>query len=89
MACKNCETCSPGPAEDWQLALRQKDAWILQKSIYSGYARCRGLKILSVGFPNGMIGYVYGPISVRENDNGALNGTKLNQHMMDIQMEVM
>jgi hypothetical protein len=51
-----------------------EDAWILQESIYSGYVRCHGLKILSVVFPNGLIGYVYGPISARENDNGALMG---------------
>jgi hypothetical protein len=63
--CKICETCRPrsGPAEDQQLAPRNADAKILQESVYSGYIRCHGLKILSVVFPNGMIGYVYGPIS--------------------------
>ncbi len=89
--CKISETCRPGsgPAEDRQQALRHDDAWILQESVYSGYVRRHGLKNLSVVFPNGLIGYVYGPISARENDNGALNGSELNQHMMDLQVEVM
>jgi hypothetical protein len=39
-------------------------------------------------FPNGLIGYLYGPISARENDNGALNGSELNQHLMDLQGEI-
>jgi hypothetical protein len=88
--CKISETCRPGsgPAEDRQQAPRHDDAWILQESVYSGYVRCHGLKILSVVFPNGLIGYVYGPISARENDNGALNGSELNQHMTDLQVEV-
>ena len=47
-----------------------------------------GLKFFPLFFPNGLIGYVYGPISARENDNGALNGSELNQHMMDLQVEV-
>jgi hypothetical protein len=36
-----------------------------------------------------MIGYVYGPISGRENDMGALNMSQLNQHMIDCQDDVM
>jgi hypothetical protein len=42
-----------------------------------------------VAFTNGMIGCAYAPISVRENNNGALNGSQINQHMMDVQTEVM
>ncbi len=63
--------------EDWLLAPRHEDAWILQEFIYSGYIKCHGLKILSVVFPKGLIGYVYCPISARENDNGALNSSEL------------
>jgi hypothetical protein len=87
---KISETCRPGsgPAEDQQQASRHEDAWILQDSVYFGYVRRHRLKILTVVFPNGIIGYVYGPISARENDNGALNGSELNQHMMDLQGEI-
>jgi hypothetical protein len=88
--CKICETCHPrsGPAEDQLLALKHEDAEILQESVYSGHISCHGLKILLVVFLNGMIGYVYGPISGRENDIGALNMSQLNQHMIDCQDEV-
>ena len=88
--CKISETCCPGsgPAEDRQLAPRHDDAEILQESVYSGYVRRHGLKILTVVFPNGIIGYLYGPISARENDNGALNGSELNQHLIDLQDEI-
>jgi len=88
--CKICETCRPGsgPAEDRPLAPRHEDADILQESVYSAYIRRHGLKILSVVFPNGMIGCIYGPISGRENDIGALNMSQLNQHMIDCQDEV-
>jgi hypothetical protein len=88
--CKICETSRPGsgPAEDWPLAPRHEDADILQESVYSGYIRCHGLKILSVVFPNVMIRYVYGPMSGRENDIGALNMSQLNHYMIDCQDEV-
>ncbi len=91
MDCKISETCRPGsgPAEDRQQAPRHDNAQILQESVYSGYVRHHGLKILTVVFPNGLIVYVYGPISARENDNGALNGSELNQHMIDLQEEIM
>jgi hypothetical protein len=54
------------------------DAEILQESVYSGCIRCHGLKIILAVFLNGMIGYVYGPISGRENDIDALNMSQLN-----------
>jgi hypothetical protein len=87
---KISETCHPGsgPAEDRQQAPRHNNAQILQESVYSGYVICHGLNILAVVFPNGLIGYVYGPISARENDNGVLNGSLLNQHLMDSQEEI-
>jgi hypothetical protein len=43
---------------------------------------------LTVVFPNGIFGCVYGPNSARENDNGALNGSELNQHLIDLQEEI-
>jgi hypothetical protein len=58
--CKITETCHPGsgPAQDRQQASRHDDAQILQESVYSGYVRHHGLKILTVVFPNGLIGYI-------------------------------
>jgi hypothetical protein len=41
-----------------------------------------------VSFPNGLIGYMYGPVSGRENDIGVLNLSGLNAHLMALQPEI-
>ena len=48
--CKIDETCWPGsgPMVDEELADRWPDADLLQRSVYSGYLRCHGLKVLKV-----------------------------------------
>ena len=33
------------------------------KSIYTGYVKKNGLKVLTVALPNGLIGALYGPVS--------------------------
>jgi hypothetical protein len=50
--CKIDPTCRPGsgPSVDCQLALRHEGHVILQESVYSGYAKCHGLKVLTVVF---------------------------------------
>ena len=70
MDCKVDETCTPGtgPLTDKELAPRHPGAEILQRSVYSGYLKRHGLKVLTVVFPNGIKAYLYGPISAREND---------------------
>jgi hypothetical protein len=50
-----------------QLVPRHKGHDILQESVYSGYAKCHGLKVLTVVFPNGLIGCLYGAVSAWEN----------------------
>jgi hypothetical protein len=45
-------------------------------------------KVLTVVWPNGFVGYFYGPVSGWENDIGALNMPGLNQHLMALQPEV-
>jgi hypothetical protein len=88
--CKIDETCHPGsgPAEDRPLAPQHVDADILQESVYSGYTKSHGLKVLTVTFPNGLISCLYGPISSRGNDNKALNLSHLNGDMIRLQPEV-
>ncbi len=48
--CKIVETCRPGsgPAEDRPGAARHENADLIQESVYSGYAKRHGLKILNV-----------------------------------------
>jgi hypothetical protein len=60
------------PAEVRTLASWHEDAGILQESVYSGYIKCNILKILTVTFPSGLIGCLYGSISTCENNNGVL-----------------
>jgi hypothetical protein len=88
--CKILETCRPGsgPAEDRPGAPRHKDANLMQESVYSGYKKCHGLKILTVTLPNRLVGALCGAIAARENDNGALNLSNLNIDMMRLQLEV-
>ncbi len=69
------ETYRPGsgPMVDEELADRWPDADVLQRAVYSGYLRRHGLKVLTVIWPNGIVGCLYGPVSGRENDIGVLN----------------
>ncbi len=46
------------------------------------------VKVSTVSFLNGLIGYMYGPISRRENDTGILNLSGLNAHLMALQPEI-
>jgi len=54
----------------------------------SGYLKIHGLKVLTVVFPNGIIAYLYGPVSARENDIGLLNLSWLNEHLVALQPEI-
>ncbi len=85
------ETCQPGSdtAEDRPGASCHKDANLIQESVYSGYAKHHGLKILTVMSLNGLIGALYGAINTRENDIGTINLSNLNIDMMLLQPEVM
>jgi hypothetical protein len=56
--------------------------------MYSGYLKRHGLKVLTVVFPNGIIAYLYGPISARENNIALLNMSWLNEHLIALQPEI-
>jgi hypothetical protein len=60
------------------LALRQLAAEAIQRAQYTGYLKKHGLKVLTVVFPNGIIAYLYGPVSAREHAIGLLNMSWLN-----------
>ncbi len=77
-----------GPAEDRPGAPCHEDANLIHESVYSGYAKCHGLKILTVTLPNGLIGALFGAISTRENDNRTLNLSNLNVDLMMLQPDV-
>ena len=81
------ETCTPasGPAEDRPRAPRHPDYDELQEAVYSGYMKIHGLKALTTVFPNGIVPFMYGPISARENDIAAVNMSALNAHLIALQ----
>ena len=56
--------------------------------MYSGYVKAHGIKVLTVLFPNGITGYLYGPISGRENDIAVLNMSWLNHQLLLLQDDV-
>jgi hypothetical protein len=70
------------------LAPRQLAAEVIQRALYSGYLKRHGLKVLTVVFPNGIITYLYGPVSARENDIGLLNMSWLNEHLVALQPKI-
>jgi len=88
--CKIDETCTPGtgPMNNEELAERRPDAEIIQRALYSGYLKVHGMKVLTVVFPNGIITYLYGPVSARENDISLLNLSWLNEHLVALQPEI-
>jgi len=88
--CKFDETCAPGsgPMMDEELADRWEEADLIQEAVYSGYVKAHGIKVLTVLFPNGITGYLYGPISGRENDIAVLNMSWLNHQLLLLQEEV-
>jgi hypothetical protein len=53
---------------DEELADRWEEADLIQEAVYSGDVKAHGIKVLTVLFPNGITGYLYGPISGPKND---------------------
>ena len=52
----------------------------IQRSFYSGFTKCHGLKSQTVLFPDGMVGSVY-VCSIRHNDNGVFNLSGLGDYL--------
>jgi hypothetical protein len=86
--CKVDESCTlgTGPLTDEELVPRHPGAGILQRSMYSGYLKQHGLKVLKVVFPNGIISYLYSPLLAWENDIALLNMSRLNEHLIALQL---
>jgi hypothetical protein len=78
------ETCAPGsgPMMDEELADWWEEADLIQEAVYSGFVKALGIKVLTVLFPNGITGYLYGPISGCKNDITILNMSWLNHQRM-------
>jgi hypothetical protein len=88
--CKIDKTCIPGtgPFNDEELAPRRLAAEVIQRALYSGCLKIHRLKVLTVVFPNGIIAYLYGPVSAREINIALLNMSWLNENLVMLQPEI-
>jgi len=88
--CKVDETCAPGsgPMIDEEFANWWEEVDLIQEAVYSGYVKAHGIKVLTVLFPNGITGYLYGPISGCKNDIAILNMLWLNHQLLLLQEDV-
>jgi hypothetical protein len=79
--------CRPGggPLKEGEQAPRlSKD---VQETWWTGWKKLHGLKWQTISLPNGMEFHVWGPLSVRRNDNHMLNRSQILQQLEDLQAE--
>ena len=74
-----------GPDGDYIGAPRKEKYDIAQRSVYTGYKKCHGIKVETVMLPNG-ISTVYSPTSARIHDlSGVLQMSGVDQFLVKIQ----
>lgn len=73
-----------GPDGDYLGAPRKENYYDAQRSVYTGYKKCHGIKVETVMLPNG-ISTVYGPMSARPQDLHVLHMSGLDQFLFEIQ----
>ena len=64
--------------------MRKDDAYVNQRSVYSGYKKMHGLTVLSLMTPDG-INFIYGPCSIRQNDPGVMLMSGLDEYLVEMQ----
>jgi len=77
-----------GPFTDEELVSRQPSAKVIQRTLYSEYLKQHVIKLIIDVFLDGIIAYLYQAVSARENDIVLLNMLWLNQHSMELQLEI-
>jgi len=76
-----------GPDGDYIGAPRRENYFNAQRSVYTGYKKCHGIKVQTIMLPNG-ISCVYGPASARVSDigaNGILEMSGLDMFLLQLQ----
>ena len=68
--CKDWTIERPGQGPDGQHegATRKPDAYIQQRSVYSGHHKHHAVRTLALNLPNGLFAAVFGPCSARRHD---------------------
>ena len=77
-------TMGTGPHGDYAHTMRKDDAYVNQRSVYSGYKKMHGLTVLSLMTPDG-INFIYGPCSIRQNDPGVMLMSGLDEYLVEMQ----
>ena len=76
-----------GPDGDYIGAPRKENYFNAQRSVYTGYKKCHGIKVQTIMLPNG-ISCLYGPASARVADigaNGILEMSGLDHFLFQVQ----
>jgi hypothetical protein len=74
-----------GPDGDYIGAPRRERYYDAQRSVYTGYKKCHGIKVETVLLPNG-ISTIYGPTSARPSDvPGVIRMSGLDAFLLDLQ----
>ena len=80
-------TAGSGPAVRGRNAPRHPNQDLYQESIFTGYGKRHGVKGLTVTFPNGLVGNVWFPVSMRENNTVVLNLSNMEDYLQWLQPE--
>jgi nuclease HARBI1 len=64
---------------------RPSGPYNVQRSFFSRYRKCTGIKIQAITFPNGIIGEAWGPASGRRNDRFLLRNSMVNERLAETQ----
>ena len=79
--------CYSGPDGDYVNAPRRPEYALFQRSIFTGWKKKHGLKILTVYLPDGS-SYVFGPNSIRRNDRQQLTWSGLDEYLDELQNNI-
>ena len=84
--CNETAICHPGsgPAFDGPHAPRKEHWDAKQRAVFGGHHRTHALKMLTVILPNGIEAALFGPVSVRRNDNQILTWSEVDEIMDEI-----
>jgi len=72
-------SCRPGGGPRQPGVLADRNDPLIQRAWYNGWKKLHGLKFQTIDLPNGMNAHVWGPFSVRHNDNWSLTNSNLNE----------
>lgn len=85
--CSIDKICRPfsGPNGGYMGPPRKLNEDVYQRSVYTGYKKCHGLKVETILLPNGIM-TIFGPVSARNHDvGGVLQMSQLDNFLLELQ----